>query len=80
VAAFNLIAADPRTEQDLAAIREVFPGMARFAVPGSGNQVVIAPRDPTDLGQAVLLRRAEELDRTLGLGPFFDELVRGRMD
>lgn len=80
VAAFNLIAADPRTEQDLAAIREVFPGMARFAVPGSGNQVVIAPRDPTDLGQSILLRRAEELDRTLGLGPFFDELVRGRMD
>lgn len=80
VVAFNLIAADSGTEQDLAAIREVFPGLARFAVAGSGNQVVIAPRDPTDLGQATLLQRAKDLDATLGLGPFFSDLVRRRIE
>jgi spermidine synthase len=80
VVAFNLIASDSATEQDLAAIREVFPGLARFAVVGSGNQIVIAPRDPVDLGQAALLRRAKDLDGTLGFGPFFSDLVRRRID
>jgi spermidine synthase len=80
VVAFNLIAADPRTREDLAVIQEVFPGMARFAVPNSGNQVVIASRDATDLDQALLLMRAAEFDRTSRFDFAFEDLVRGRIE
>jgi spermidine synthase len=80
VVAFNLIAADPRTREDLAVIQEVFPGMARFAVPNSGNQVVIASRDATDLDQALLLVRAAEFDGTSRFDFAFEDLVRGRIE
>lgn len=80
VVAFNLIAADPRTEEDLAAIREVFPGMARFAVPNSGNQVVITSRDAFVLDQESLKARSAELDGLFDFGFTLTDLVRGRID
>lgn len=80
VVAFNLIAADPRTGEDLAAIREIFPGVARFAIPKSGNQVVIASREATALDQAFLTMRAAELDDLLDLGFSLTDLVRGRIE
>lgn len=80
VVAFNLIAADPRTQEDLAAIREVFPGMARFAVPKSGNEVVLASRDAPELDRESLASRAGELDEMLDLGFSFTDLVRGRIE
>jgi hypothetical protein len=54
--------------------------MARFAVPNSGNQVVIASRDATDLDQALLLMRAAEFDRTSRFDFAFEDLVRGRIE
>lgn len=80
VVAFNLIAADPRTGDDLAAIREVFPGMARFAVANSGNHVVIASREAPQLDQKSLEARAAELDGLLDFGFSLTDLVRRRID
>jgi len=65
--AFNLIRGDPRTTEDLLAIREVFPAAVSFAVANSGNLVVIAPRDGLVLNEVELNRRAAELDRSLSL-------------
>ena len=80
VVAFNIIPADPETEEDLASIREVFPGMARFAVPNSGNQVIIAQRSGAMPDQASLTARAAELDAQLGLGFSLADLLRERIE
>lgn len=78
--AFNHIAADPRTEEDLAAIREVFPGMARFAVPDSGNHVVIAPGDGEVPDQTEILRRAAEFDARHDLGFSLVDFAKARLE
>lgn len=80
VVAFNLIAADPRTPEDLSTIREVFPGAVRFRVPGSGNLVVVAPRDGSGPTREALIRRGEELDRILSPGFSLAELAENRVD
>lgn len=78
--AFNLIAADPRTEEDLAAIREVFPGMGRFAVPDSGNLVVIAPREGSIPGHEEWLRRAADFDARHALGFSLVDFAKARLE
>lgn len=78
--AFNLIAADPRTEEDLAAIREVFPGMAGFAVPDSGNLVVIAPREGVIPGPEEWLRRAADFDARHDLGFSLVDFAKARLE
>lgn len=78
--AFNLIAADPRTEEDLAAIRDVFPGMARFAVPDSGNLVVIAPGDGPMPDQEALLKKASDLEARHDLGFSLLDFAKARIE
>lgn len=78
--AFNLIAADPRTEEDLAAIREVFPGMGRFAVPESGNLVVIAPREGAIPGREEWGKRAAEFDARHDLGFSLVDFAKARFE
>ena len=78
--AFNLIAADPRTEEDLAAIREVFPGMGRFAVPESGNLVVIAPREGAIPGPEEWGKRAAEFDARHDLGFSLVDFAKARLE
>lgn len=65
---FNLIGWDERTPGDLESIGEVFPGLARYPVPGTGNLIVVAPADGSAASPVDLLRRAGELDRELPLG------------
>ncbi len=81
VVAFNLIAADPRTGGDLESIRAVFPGMVRFDVPGTGNLVVIAPREVESPSREELIRRAGRLDGIYqDLGFSLEEIARNRAD
>jgi spermidine synthase len=78
--AFNLIAADPRTEEDLAAIREVFPGMGRFAVPESGNLVVMAPREGAIPGEEEWGKRAAAFDARHDLGFSLVNFAKARLE
>lgn len=81
VIAFNLIVTDPRTAGDLESIRAVFPGMARFAVPGTGNLVVIAPREGESPSTEELIRRGGRLDGIYRDSGFsFGDLARNRID
>jgi spermidine synthase len=81
VVAFNLIAADPRTGGDLESIRAVFPGMVRFDVPGTGNLVVIAPREGDGPSREELIRRGGRLDGVFqDLGFSLEEIARNRAD
>ncbi|NLT70466.1 MAG: fused MFS/spermidine synthase [Verrucomicrobiaceae bacterium] len=75
VVAFNLIEARPGTADDLAAIRAVFPAMALFDVPGSGNLVVIASDEAPAPDAEELLRRARRLDATLEVELSFETLA-----
>lgn len=78
--AFNLIAADPATGEDLSAITSVFPGAARFAVPGTGNLVVLAPAEGAVPAREELARRAAGLDDLLDLGFSLADLAGDRLD
>ncbi len=75
VVAFNLIEVRPGTEDDLTAIRTVFPTTALFDVPGSGNLVVIASDETPAPDTAELLRRGRELDARLALELSFEALA-----
>lgn len=75
VVAFNLIEADPRTPDDIAAIGEVFGEVLRFGVPGTGNLAVIAPREGPAPPREALRERAAELDRALDPGFSFLDLI-----
>lgn len=81
VIAFNLIYTDPHTDEDLVSIRKVFPGMARFEVPGTGNLVVIAPREGEGPDAGELIRRGEALDASIpGLGFSLAEIAANRIE
>jgi spermidine synthase len=81
VIAFNLIVTDPRTDGDLEAIRAVFPGMVRFAVPGTGNLVVIAPREGESPSMEELIQRSGRLDGIYHDSGFsFGDLARNRIN
>lgn len=73
--AFNLIAWYPTTRGDIASIREVFPSVYRFSVPGTGNLVVIATQKEGRMETAQLLERAEKLKKELNVGLPFGEFV-----
>jgi len=76
VVAFNLIEPDPSTKSDLMAIREAFPSVYLFSVPGTGNLVVIASREGTKLSTEELSRRAAALEEQLPIGLPFQDFVR----
>ena len=78
--AFNLIQSDPRTTEDFATIREIFPAAVRFTVAKSGNLIVIAPRDDIVLNDAELHSRAAELDRSLALDFSLTEMAALRLE
>lgn len=73
--AFNLIEAEEATPGDLEAIREVFPQVYEFPVPGTGNLVVIALKSEENIPQAALKERALELDEAVNSQVFFSELI-----
>jgi len=79
VASFNLILSDSGAEEDLESIRAVFPGMVRFEVPGTGNLVVVAPRDGQGPPPEELVRRGETLDAAMArLGFSLAQIARNR--
>lgn len=80
VAAFNLIEHDPRTSEDIASIREVFPAAMTFEIGKSGNLVVLAPREAPSLNRDEWKRRAADLDASLALDFSLSELFEGWRD
>jgi hypothetical protein len=78
VLACNLISYRDTTKGDLAAIREVFPTVETFLVPGTGNLVVIASRREISLNQAEWMERAEAVEGKYPFGIPFEAFVRDR--
>lgn len=74
--AFNLIEPDPSTKSDLMAIREAFPSVYLFSVPGTGNLVVIASLDVEMRSAGELSRIAAALEQQLPIGLPFQDFVR----
>ena len=69
--AFNLIESHNSTAKDLSAIRETFPSVYLFSVPGSGNLVVIASLEETPVTEAELAERIGKIEpRLRGQLPF----------
>ena len=75
--AFNLIAADSSTPEDIESIQSVFPSVYIFDVPGSGNLVVIGSLEATRLSKSELIERAAMQDRKLGIGLNLRDLAEG---
>lgn len=76
VVVFNLIASARETPEDLEAIADSFEHVHRFAVPGTGNVVVIARTDSTPISREDLERRARELEESGGLPIPFSRYLR----
>ncbi|MEM0895553.1 MAG: fused MFS/spermidine synthase, partial [Verrucomicrobiota bacterium] len=77
VLAFNLIESDQSTDNDLAAINDVFENVYLFSVPATGNLVVIATARGSRLSQAELAGRASGLEvEFAGVLPF-EQFVNG---
>ncbi len=74
--AFNLIEAEDSTPGDIQAIREVFPKVYEFSVPGTGNLVVIALKSDESVPRSVLEGRAEKLDEAVGSHVSFADLIQ----
>lgn len=80
VVAFNLIVSDPTTPADLVAIETVFPGCARFAVPGTGNLAILAPAEGGVPEREALERRGAELDAIFDLGFSLRQVAGNRVE
>lgn len=76
VVAFNLIEAEESTPSDLQSIREVFPKVYEFSVPGTGNLVVIAVKNDESIPRSVLEEKAEKLDGAVGSPISFSDLIK----
>jgi len=74
--AFNLVRSDPSTPADLEVIRDVFPSVYLFDVPGRGNLVAIASLEEVRLSETELLSRARRLERALDADLPFRDFVR----
>ncbi len=62
VLACNLIRHRPATAGDIAALREVFPTVRVFNVPGTGNMAVMACKKEINLSRNQLISRGEDLE------------------
>ena len=62
--ACNLIIWRSTTSSDLASLRNVFPTVVEFRVPGTGNLIAIASRKKLSISREELMKRAEELTTT----------------
>lgn len=78
--AFNLVAWFPTTRGNIASIREVFPSVYRFTVPGTGNLVVIATQDKERLEKSQLIEIAGSLEEELNVGLPFVEFANNVSD
>lgn len=78
VVACNLISYRKTTPGDLAALREVFPTVEVFGVPGTGNLAVIACRKALPIPDRELMERARVLEAELPINLPFTEFVENR--
>ena len=63
-------------EDDIGAIRDVFPQTYRFEVPTAGNLIVIGSLANARVDETTLERRGEELDRSFRADFSFQEMVK----
>ncbi len=74
VIAFNLVAWSPSTRGNIASIREVFPSIYEFTVPGTGNLIVIATQSEDQVSGDQLDERVRTLEFDLPFGEFVENL------
>ena len=63
-------------EDDIGAIRDVFPQTYRFEVPTAGNLIVIGSLANARVDETTWSRRGEELDRSFLRDFSFQEMVK----
>jgi spermidine synthase len=80
VLACNLISYRSTTPGDLEALREVFPTVKVFGVPGTGNLAVIASRQKIQRTPEEWLQVAKTLETELATGLPFSDFVREMHD
>ncbi|MDF1860552.1 MAG: fused MFS/spermidine synthase [Verrucomicrobiales bacterium] len=80
VLACNLISYRSTTPGDLESLREVFPTVEVFGVPGTGNLAVIASRKEIERTPEEWLQVAKSLETELAIGLPFSDFVREMQD
>jgi len=76
VVACNLVKHRSTTPDDISALREVFPTVEIFTVPGTGNLAVIASKQDLELTREEWIARAKSLEAALPVKLPFEDFVR----